>query len=241
MTGDKILITRPERSAVETAQILQSYGFDTVIEPMLYIEDINVTQSDFTDITGFIFTSMNGVCSFARQSNFRDCPVYVVGSRTADEASKAGFKEVYSADGDAQDLAALIAKKTKKAALYVHYRGRDLSRSIGGLLADRPDCRVTEEIIYQAHQAKTISPNLLKSMEKGEIGQTLFYSTRTAQAFVDLMVQAGCMSLVKPIKALCLADSMVESLADLPWKEIIVSTAPNEAALLSLLDIDIKK
>lgn len=233
----KILITRPQASAQKTAKAIKAMGFESVIAPVIEIKPVDFDLPDFEGIAGFIFTSVNGVQAFCARSSYRDKPVYCVGDKTAQAARDFGFHDIHNAKGTAQELATLIQEK----GVYVHFRGRDVARSIRDLLIDRRDIRIIEKIVYEAQILDVIPPNILKELENKAITYALFYSPRTVQGFVDWVAKAGCTSLIKPIKALCLADSMVESLRELPWKDIILSDAPHESALLSRLKSDVNK
>jgi len=237
MSG-KVLITRPTLSAQKTAEAIAAIGFECVIAPVIDITPVDFDLPNSDEIDGFVFTSVNGVQSFCAKSAYRDKPVYCVGDTTALAARDCGFHDVHTAKGTAQDLAQMIHDKTQVQRVYVHFRGRDVAHSIGELLADSPKCTVIETIVYEARVLESISPKALKELENKTIEYALFYSTRTAKAFTNLVIKAECPSLMKPIKALCLGHSMVEFVAKLPWKDIIVSDTPNEAALLSLLNKD---
>jgi uroporphyrinogen-III synthase len=155
-----------------------------------------------------------------------------VGEKTAYEAKKIGFKSVQSADKDALALAEVLRAEK---GLYVHFRGQDISKSLIGLLADQEGLTIEEFTLYRAVKASQISTKTLKYMGNNEVSHALFYSKRTAKTFVELLQRHECTSFVKGIKALCLADSMVECLSVLPWQEIKVAAHPDQQSMLELL------
>ena len=110
----RVLVTRSEPGASETAQRLAGLGFEPIVEPVFEIEPIEgVTLPAFDALA---FTSANGVRVFAHLNPRRDAPVFCVGARTADEARAAGFANVTSADGDVSALGLLTCSSASVRA-----------------------------------------------------------------------------------------------------------------------------
>lgn len=228
----KILITRPLPAAKVLAREIKEVGFESVIEPMLKIENTEVNLPDLSSFDGFIFTSANGVHAYTSISDTRDKPVFTVGQKTADEARRAGFFVVESAG---KDVLALAQFMRSQKGLYAHFRGQDVSSSLIETLSSEEALFINEFVIYRAVKTQNISPKILKYIENNEISHALFYSKRTAEAFVALLRNHECTSFVKRIKALCLADSMVKCLSVLPWADIQIAAHPDQQSMLELL------
>ena len=230
--AQKILITRPQADAEILVEELKVLGFESLIEPMLSIEAINVNLPDLSPFDGFVFTSANGVRSFADLSDVRDKLVFTVGEKTAYEAMQVGFTNVQSSGHDVAALAAFL--KTQKG-LYAHFRGQNVTCSLVDLLEGVETIDIKEFIVYRAVKSVQISTNTLRNLANNKISAVLFYSKRTAKTFVELLQRHECTSLVEGIKALCLADSMIECLSVLPWQEIEVAAHPDQQSMLELL------
>lgn len=133
MSPPRVLVTRSEPGASETAARLTAAGYCPIVEPVFGIQAIAPVISDFDALA---FTSANGVREFAKLSTRRDTPVFCVGARTAEAAREAGFVDVASADGDVEALSALIDEKLPKGSRLLHAgneeaRG-DLTGRLGG-------------------------------------------------------------------------------------------------------------
>jgi uroporphyrinogen-III synthase len=74
----RILVTRSEPGASETATRLEAAGYEAVVEPLFSIVPIDATLPDFDALA---FTSANGVRRFAALSPRRDAAVFCVGAR----------------------------------------------------------------------------------------------------------------------------------------------------------------
>ena len=101
----RVLVTRSQPGASETAARLKAMGYRPIAEPVFTVERLKAELPEFDALA---FTSLNGVRVFAELSPRRDGPVFCVGARTAEEARKEGFSDVVSADGDVAALAKLI-------------------------------------------------------------------------------------------------------------------------------------
>lgn len=229
---NKILITRPEYDAYILANELKEMGYNSIIESMLNINNLKIDLPDLSIFDGLIFTSSNGVRAYSEISNFYDKPVLTVGDKTAHEARKIGFKNVHSAGNNVAEL--LFFLKSQKG-VYAHFRGKHVKDSLSLLLEDIGNINIEEFEVYNAIKSNDISYNTLKLLNNNEISHVVFYSRRTAESFVELIVAKNCMHYFECINALCLADSMVRCLSVLPWKDIKISKHPNQQSMLELL------
>lgn len=131
MSPPRVLVTRSEPGASETAARLTAAGYHPIIEPVFGIQPIAAVIPDFGALA---FTSANGVREFARLSARRDAPVFCVGARTAEAAREAGFVDVASADGDVEALSALIDDKLPKGSRLLHAGNEEARGDLTGRL-----------------------------------------------------------------------------------------------------------
>lgn len=117
MSTPRVLVTRSEPGASETADRLAAAGYTPIIEPVFAIEPI---AADIPDFDSLAFTSANGARAFAKLSPRRDVLVFCVGARTAEAAREAGFTNVLSADADVEALGVLINDKAPKGSRVLH-------------------------------------------------------------------------------------------------------------------------
>ena len=113
----RILVTRSEPGASETAARLRAAGFEALVEPVFAIAAI---EAEIPAFDALAFTSANGARQFARLSPRRDASVFCVGARTAEAAREMGFADVVSADGDVLALLDLISRKLPPDARLLH-------------------------------------------------------------------------------------------------------------------------
>lgn len=223
-----ILITRPEEDALQTVELLKEKNYNVICEPFLEVTIHKDSLGNLEKYSGLVFTSKNAVRSFCNNSNHRSLPVWVVGDATASVASKYGFKDIRSASGNVRSLQNILTREFfENPLLYV--RGEYVS-------SEFKDINLEEKILYRTGIKEKISYDVLEDLTGGRVHVALFFSTRTAQAFVKAMDNEVLKNALKHTKALCLGESMVESLSVLPWKAINVAKKPNQKSLIELLD-----
>ena len=97
----KILVTRPLEDGRQIAARLAEMGHQALLAPLLEPRFFDGPEPALDDVQAILATSANGVRALIRRTPRRDIPIFAVGPQTAEEATKAGFTEVRSADGDA--------------------------------------------------------------------------------------------------------------------------------------------
>lgn len=235
----KALVTRPEEDAAPLARALAERGIETVLAPMLRITPVADASQRLADALigaqALLFTSANGVRCFARASARRELPVFAVGDASAAAARLAGFRGVTSAGGDVADLAALVAARlAPQHGALVHAAGSATAGDLAGDLAAK-GFTLRRTAIYEALPATELPAGVAAAMQAGAVELALFFSPRTAAAFVRL-AGAGLAPACGAITALGLSPAVAAALAALRWREVLVAPKPTQGDLLAALD-----
>lgn len=225
-----VLLTRPVEFSNEIVPQIEEKGYQVSIQPFLKIVQQKPEKKDLNQYAGLIFTSQNGVNSFAEKYRERNMNIYTVGNQTTDIAKQNGFTNIQNARGDINDLEQLLLSKKVNKPFY-YSRGEHISRSFD------PNIKIESDIFYTAEALESIPPKIEQQIINGEFSHITFFSKRTAENFSRIIKRTGS---VKPAlnktKALCLSNSMIEFLQLFPWQSIEVSPSPNREGLLSLLN-----
>ena len=232
----RLLLTRPDPDAQRTAAALRAQGHDVVTAPLLRIEpaaDAKIGEGPWAAI---LITSANAahvISAHARISHLRALPVFAVGRRSAQAMGAAGFADVTSADGDASDLARLVAARLQPAAPLLYLAGEDRSGDLAGDLRAR-GFAVETTMIYRAVAATGLPAAAAEALASG-IDGVLHFSRRSAGAYVDAARAAGVLAnALKPVH-FCVSAQVAEPLAQAGAADIRVAERPNEAVLLALI------
>ena len=182
----KIWITRAEPGASKTAARLRERGYEPLVAPLLTIEPAPKLNRDPSQYQAILFTSANGVRAFASLNDARPRSL-CVGDATAEAAQEAGFTDVESATGDADDLLALSQRTLGPADGPILFAsGEHIAAKIhqslrkAGYIVDR-------SIVYRAAAADSIPETAQEAIEAGEIDVVLFHSARAADAFTVIV------------------------------------------------------
>jgi uroporphyrinogen-III synthase len=221
-----LLITRPLREAEDLAGKLSALGYEAHIEPLLTIETIPVIWPDPSGFDGIVATSARGIDAVPHAWSGK--PLLAVGDHTAIRARRAGFTDVRSASGDAEDLELMIGKEAGMRCL-LHACGMD------GVALNVPGTDIVRLPVYKANKAEAFSAPLLSLLQNRMLAAALFYSPRTGQAFADLYEKHGCTHGLDGTKALCLSAPVVQSIRRLQWQDVQQANRPDQVSMISLV------
>jgi uroporphyrinogen-III synthase len=231
----RALVTRPEEDAAPLAEALRARGIDPLIEPMLSVAAVTADAIDLAGVQAVLFSSANGVRAFAKRETRRDLPVYAVGDAAARAARAAGFADVKSAGRDAEALAKLVAQELKPGdGPLLHPRGRDTTGHLEAALR-AAGFELRDPVVYRAEPAARLSDAVRTQLAEGAIDLALFFSPRTARAFVGAVENARLAASTPKVTAVCLSQAVADALAPLSFARTIVAPAPNQDALLAAL------
>lgn len=227
----RVLITRAEPGATQTAERLSALGFLPIVAPIIRISARRIRPPDRFAAT--VLTSRNAVSVCPTSAH--DLPVFVVGTATATHAAAAGFRRVFNADGDATALAQLIANTLSPAdgTLFLPTAQRQ-----GGDLAAHlreHGFRVLRRVAYSAASVETLPEKAASYLNDRQIAAAMFFSGETSRHFVRLLRTAGLAEAVRYVDAVSISERAAMALRSLPWRRISVAANPNQDAMLALL------
>lgn len=230
----RLLLTRPDDEARALALKLAAAGHESLIEPMLTISPDGDAPLDLAGAQGLLLTSANGARALRGRAAPPELPVFAVGDATAEAAREQGFNRVESADGDVENLATLVAHRLDPGdGALVHVAGSVAAGDLAGRLANE-GFDVRRAVLYRAHVATTLSVECRNALEGGTLDGALFFSPRTAAAFVRLVAAVALSPCCRTVTAFCLSDAVARAAAA-PWRAVRVAAAPRAEALLALL------
>lgn len=236
----RALVTRPIEDAEPVAKRLLEAGIEPVLEPLLSIVFLPAPDLDLSDVQALLFTSSNGVRAFARVAKARDLPVFAVGDASARAARSEGYAEVESAGGNVDDLARLVAQKLNPGAgALLHVAGSVVAGDLAGALSSG-GFEVRRAILYEARPASALSDNVVNLLRGNGIAMALFFSPRTAAAFVTLALKAGLAASCRNVVAMCLSPAVAKAVAGIEWRDVRIARRPELRALMDEIDAAVR-
>lgn len=247
----KVLITRAMEPAGNTAMNLAAAGHEAVILPLVEYCDVPAGLQDDDMLSrrfdGMALTGAAAIGALERRfadqkfpQTMLDLPVFCVGTKTADAASRAGFQTVHTAAGDVISLATLIETKLPaqpgtKISIF-HPAPRHKHENLAELL----DGHVIEELtVYEARLVDPGRQTMEDALNAVAQGAAFFYSRRTATHFLELMSQHELQEKIGPVKFVAISPNVAQVLQQLMQVReeplIVAAKSPNEDEMISCL------
>ncbi|HTV88839.1 MAG TPA: uroporphyrinogen-III synthase [Stellaceae bacterium] len=228
-------MTRPRSEAQDLAAALAEHGIAALIEPLLDIHYLDPPPPELTNVQAILCTSANGVRALARRCGGRGVPLFAVGTASAAQARAEGFACVWSASGNAGDLARLVGERLSPGGgELLHVTGRDTAGDLAGALRAR-GFAVTQAMLYEARAAAGLSAATVRHFTSRSVDFALFFSPRTAAIFARLASEAGIAGTMAGVSALSISAAADAPLASLPFHTRGVAERPEQAAMLAAL------
>jgi uroporphyrinogen-III synthase len=224
----RLLVTRPEPDASETAARLNALNIETLVVPLLIAETLTTTLPPADGFSALAVTSGNALRALHDRGDLPrllKLPLYAVGDKTAAVARDFGFAQVMSAGGDFDDLVALLAGAGLDGpVLYpvARHQAGDLAKALAphGLM-------VITTPVYAMNPALRLGD----TADFAGLDGALFYSRRTAETFVSLAPRT-------PERArlgmLCLSEAVAEPLLAAHFVRVSLADHPSEEAMMAL-------
>jgi uroporphyrinogen-III synthase len=231
-----VLVTRPQPDAARTAARVTGLGHEVVVDPLLSISPITVSQIPQGPFAALAATSANAARAAAANVKLdfaRSIPIFTVGNQTAEAARAAGFKKVISADGDAGALARLVKSRLDAGSRVLHLAGEDRAQELSTLLTSS-GIAVEVLVLYRAELSETFAPATVVALSQNRVDAVLHFSLRTAASFAFLVERHGLREFARRPRHLCLSRNVAQGLATL-GVGFECAIEPTEAELLALL------
>ena len=233
----RLLVTRPEPDANETAAALAAMDHTVLVEPVTRIVVPPPPEIAFRP-AAIVFTSRNAVraaVGWPQVSGWQDTTVFAVGERTAMAARDTGFTDVRTGGGNVASLADMIAGALDAAGgTILHVAGRDRAGDLEGRLGSRGFEVVTVEA-YAAVASGDLSDNTRQALATGAIDGALFFSQRAASIFGDLLRQAGLAEALHGVTVYAISDSAAEPLRPFAPAGMRIARNPDAESLIAAI------
>ncbi|MEM7329460.1 MAG: uroporphyrinogen-III synthase [Pseudomonadota bacterium] len=228
-----IIVTRAEPGASVTAEHLRARGMTVILAPALTLDPDPDTPLPAPEmLSGLVFTSANGVRTYAARRNDRALTAWCVGPATAAAAALAGFSDIRESAGNAVDLANFIAAQSTPADQPLLHVAN--AAAIGGLKQTLMALgfSVIFAPLYQMRPAAALSAEMTELIAGGDTAILLIHSAKGAAAMAALLPE-------EPRPDWCLvaisdpaSQPLVARVAHPPY----IADAPNEDGLMRALD-----
>lgn len=222
----RLLVTRPEPDASETAARLRALDIEAVVEPLLSAQTLTTTLPPADGFAALAITSANALRALHDRGEIprlRGLPVYAVGDKSAAVARRMGFDQVVSAHGDLDDLVGLLAKAGVRGPV-LYPTARQQAGDLAKALAPH-GVMVIAAAVYEMRPAEGLNASL------NGLDGALFYSRRTAETFARLAPRTTERAR---LGMLCISEAVAEPLMAAHFVRVSLADHPSEDAMMAL-------
>jgi uroporphyrinogen-III synthase len=222
----RLLVTRPEPDASETAARLNALAIEAVVAPLLTARTLTTTLPPAEGFAALAITSANALRALNDRGEIprlHTLPVYTVGDKSMAVARDMGFPQVVSAQGNAEDLIALLANAGVDGPV-LYPTARHQAADLAGALAPHGVMVITTAV-YEMVAAERLAADI------ATVDGALFYSRRTAETFTRL-APAGA-DRARP-GMLCLSEAVAAPLIAAHFVRVSLADHPSEEAMMAL-------
>lgn len=232
----KVLITRAEPAATQTAANLAAKGHEAILLPLFEVVDTRATFPD-QNYDGIIFTSKNAVDVLqARHWKIpnSEMPAFCVGEKTEKAAQELGFKQTYSANGGGAALVDLMQTMQLEASNMLYLSTPDKSFDMQKAL-EPYKINVTTVDIYRARAITPQIEQLKQAILAISSGFVFTYSALSSQHLAKLLKSSKMMHSLKNCTLISISEQAVGQLEDIDWKATLIAPSPQEEEMIALM------
>lgn len=234
-----VLVTRPAPVNEASAARLRAAGFDVLLAPMLRMETVACPDDADNGAGATIVTSAAALRALADQpmlARLAALPLFAVGEATAAAAREAGFRKIWTAEGDAASLRDLILdsvrkRRLKKSTALLHLAGADLSCDLAAVLGAR-GLHVATLTVYRMVPLPALPDAVHAAFAADAVEAILHYSRRSAASFVEAARLGGVEISALALPQCCISENVADVLHEAGAQRIAVARSPDEAAML---------
>jgi len=227
-----ILLTRSLEDSYEIILKFQRLGHKVSHMPVINIKKIDYEHLKFSDFKGIIFTSSNAIKCLDVSSIDKNINCFCVGSITERKARNVGFQNVYSADGNVNNLKELILQNfSQKDGKLLYVSGEIISVSLDkDLISD--GYSLQRLVNYSADPIEELNQKFIDELKSSMPDIVYVYSQNSAKNFLKLIKKYQLVDYWMNTNLMCIGEKTSSMLNAIKWKKIFLFNPGEEEFLL---------
>jgi len=227
-----ILLTRSLEDSYEIILKFQRLGHKVSHMPVINIKKIDYEHLKFSEFKGIIFTSSNAIKCLDVSSIDKNINCFCVGSITERKARNVGFQNVYSADGNVNNLKELILQNfSQKDGKLLYVSGEIISVSLDkDLISD--GYSLQRLVNYSADPIEELNQKFIDELKSSMPDIVYVYSQNSAKNFLKLIKKYQLVDYWMNTNLMCIGEKTSSMLNAIKWKKIFLFNPGEEEFLL---------
>ena len=227
-----ILLTRPLEDCYEIILKFQSLGHDVSHLPLIAIESLKYESLNYSDFKGIIFTSSNAIKFLNTKNIDKKINCFCVGNFTEKKARGIGFQNVFTAEGNVDNLKELILQNVNSSdGQFLYVSGEIISSNLDRQLVSE-GYNIKRIINYRAKPIEKFDQNFIDKLKLKMPEIVYIYSQNSAANFLNIIKNYRLESLWIDTNLMCIGEKTSSILNEIKWKKIFLFNPGEEEFLL---------
>ena len=230
-----ILLTRPIEDCENLIIRFRNLGHTVSHLPLIKVKNKKYNPINFSEYNCFIFTSSNAIKNLNLDGINKNTDCFCVGSATEKIALSSGFQNVFSAEGNVNNLKELILQNTNnKDSKLLYISGEIVSSNLDRDLI-KEGYKIEKLVNYSVEPIKSLNLDFIEKLKKN-IPETVFiYSQNSGKNFLNLINKYELVDYWMNTNLMCIGEKTSSSLNMIKWKKIFFFNPGEEEFLINRL------
>ena len=227
-----VLFTRPIDDTKDLILKFQSLGHIVSSIPVISIKKKEYSKIDFSSFKGIIFTSSNAIKFLDTKLLDKNIKCFCVGNATELLAKEKGFQNIFSAEGNVNNLKEIILQNFKSSeGKLLYISGETITFELDKFLISE-GLKVERVINYSSDPIEKFNEILIDELKNNVPDIVYIYSQNSAISFKNLIKNYNLQNHWMNTNLMCISEKTSSVLNDIKWKKIFLFNPGEEEYLL---------
>ena len=227
-----VLFTRPIDDSKDLILKFKSLGHIVSSIPVISIKKKEYPKIDFSSFKGIIFTSSNAIKFLDTKLLDKNIKCFCVGNATELLAKEKGFQNIFSAEGNVNNLKEIILQNFKSSeGKLLYISGETITFELDKFLISE-GLKVERVINYSSDPIEKFNEILIDELKNNVPDIVYIYSQNSAISFKNLIKNYNLQNHWMNTNLMCISEKTSSVLNDIKWKKIFLFNPGEEEYLL---------
>ena len=227
-----VLFTRPIDDSKDLILKFKSLGHIVSSIPVISIKKKEYSKIDFSSFKGIIFTSSNAIKFLDTKLLDKNIKCFCVGNATELLAKEKGFQNIFSAEGNVNNLKEIILQNFKSSeGKLLYISGETITFELDKFLISE-GLKVERVINYSSDPIEKFNEVLIDDLKNNVPDIVYIYSQNSAISFKNLIKNYNLQNHWMNTNLMCISEKTSSVLNDIKWKKIFLFNPGEEEYLL---------
>ena len=227
-----VLFTRPIDDSKDLILKFKSLGHIVSSIPVISIKKKEYSKINFSSLKGIIFTSSNAIKFLDTKLLDKNIKCFCVGNATELLAKEKGFQNIFSAEGNVNNLKEIILQNFKSSeGKLLYISGETITFELDKFLISE-GLKVERVINYSSDPIEKFNEILIDDLKNNVPDIVYIYSQNSAISFKNLIKNYNLQNHWMNTNLMCISEKTSSVLNDIKWKKIFLFNPGEEEYLL---------